>query len=425
MNDRTNKGVDVPVSTKKSQPIVGVTVGDGFTYHDNSGDNWIAALAEDGTLFIPANDSGGFNLGERIAAALELPADIAAKLKLDDAVYDPDDDVKAVLAEAEARGVAGSTVVFNTVTGEDPYQLSGTTVTTMPSFYELDQQTIRDAQFFKAHNALPEEQLNDRCTWKSSGCSVIDGKIYWALTRNGYGEMSGDPYFRETQQNATLIVSEDGGTTWSPSAEEALAAPMFPDKTFASPYFIDYGESASRPHGADKYVYAVSNDGFWDNGDLLVLGRVLREKLPNLDGGDWDYLIGEDGADDSAWSHDASQARALIHRPGRMGRSGVNYLADRDRYITIRWHYPAGSGKTDWPESTGITDETVWEFFEAPTPWGPWTQFGAQAFFPEGYYVPCVLPKWQSADRVYVLTAGDFRKPAAYYKMTVVPIDLR
>lgn len=408
-----------------STPITGVEVGTPHIYTDNSGDNWIAALGAGGELFVPANDSGGFRLGERIAAALELEESVAARLKLDDAVYDPDEDVRAVLAEAEARGVAGSTIVFNTVTGDDPFALRGDTVTTMPSFYALDQDTIRDAQYFKAHGVLPAERIGDRCTWKSSGCTVVDGTIYWALTRNGYGEMSGDPRFRETQQNATLITSDDGGRTWSPSARDALDHPMFPETRFAAPYFIDYGESAECPHGADEYVYAVSNNGFWDNGDELILGRVRRDRLRALDGGDWQYLAGTDGARAGDWTPDVEEARPILERRGRLGRSGVSYLADRGRYLTIGWHYPAGSGKTDWPESTGITDETVWDFFESPTPWGPWTQIGAHAFYPEGFYVPTVLPRFQSRDRIHVLTAGDFRRPEAYYKMTVVPVDLR
>ncbi|SDU79170.1 hypothetical protein [Jiangella alkaliphila] len=410
----------------RSDPIRGVAVGEPFVYSDNSGDNWIAALGDDGTLYLPSNDSGGFRLWQRVAEALGLPGEEGERLKqADDAVYDPDETLKGYLREAEALGVAGSTVVFNTLTGDDPYTLAGTTITTMPEFYALDQQTIRDAQYFKANGRLPAQQLNDRLTWKSSGCTYADGRLYWALTRNGYGEMAGDPHHRETQQNTSIIVSADGGHTWSPNAEQALAHPMFPGTSFASPYFIDYGEGTERPHGADRYVYAVSNNGFWDNGDYLVLGRVARDRLARLDGSDWEFLEGDDGSVDTSWGHDPARARHILERRGRLGRSGVSYLPHRGRYVTIRWHYPAGSGKVDWPESTGVTDETVWDFWEAPTPWGPWVQVGAHAFFPAGYYVPAILPRWQSAGRVYVLTAGDFRKPAEHYKLTVVPVDLR
>jgi hypothetical protein len=66
---------------------------------------------------------------------------------------------------------------------------------------------------------------------------------------------------------------------------------MFPGGQFATPYFIDYGRSRPNVDGADRYVYAISNNGFWDNGDTLILGRVLRTKLGALNGVDWEFLV--------------------------------------------------------------------------------------------------------------------------------------
>jgi hypothetical protein len=43
------------------------------------------------------------------------------------------------------------------------------------------------------------------------------------------------------------------------------------------------------PHGADQYVYAVSNDGYWNNGSLMKLGRVGRDRLENLNPADWEF----------------------------------------------------------------------------------------------------------------------------------------
>ena len=53
---------------------------------------------------------------------------------------------------------------------------------------------------------------------------------------------------------------------------------MFPGKLFPSPYFICYGQQRHEAvaDGSDKYIYALSTNGFWDNGDKLILGRVLR-----------------------------------------------------------------------------------------------------------------------------------------------------
>jgi hypothetical protein len=407
-----------------TSPILGVSVGTPYQYQNSSGDNWIAALSAQGDLYMPSNDSGGFKLAERVAEVLGLSPEEAASLNVYDPVYDPDGHTKQYLERAAKLGVEGSTIVFNVVSGDDPYELDGQTITSMPDFYALDQITIEDAQHFKRTGQLPTEQRNDRCTWKSSGCTVVDEVVYWFVTRNGYGEMSGDVHSRETQQNSTLIASGDGGQSWSPDAQTALNQPMFPGTSFAAPYFVDYADAQVRPHGGEKFVYAVSNNGFWDNGDQLILGRVRRDLLHRLRGEDWEFLAADDGLDEAAWVSEPDRARPILTRPGRLGRSGVSYLPHRGRYMTIGWHYPAGSGKASWPEFVGVTDLTVWEFFESPTPWGPWTQVGAHAFFPQGYYVPNVLPRFQSHDRIYVLTGGDFRKPAEYYKMTVVPVDL-
>jgi hypothetical protein len=59
---------------------------------------------------------------------------------------------------------------------------------------------------------------------------------------------------------------------------------MFPGSYFAAPYFIGYGGRRPSTDGADQYVYAISNNGFWDNGDRLFLGRVRRDRIGLLRG---------------------------------------------------------------------------------------------------------------------------------------------
>jgi hypothetical protein len=71
---------------------------------------------------------------------------------------------------------------------------------------------------------------------------------------------------------------------------------MFPGRLFSTPYFIqyDYGHGETAVDNANEYVYATSNNGFWDCGDDMVLGRVARSKLALLSGKDWEYYIGGD-----------------------------------------------------------------------------------------------------------------------------------
>src|SRR6266436_1002990 len=52
--------------------------------------------------------------------------------------------------------------------------------------------------------------------------------------------------------------------------------------------------------GMDRYVYATSNNGFWDNGDNYILGRVLRSKIGALKAADWTFYQGGDGMLDSS-----------------------------------------------------------------------------------------------------------------------------
>jgi len=171
--------------------------------------------------------------------------------------------------------------------------------------------------------------------------------------------------------------------------------------------------------GADRYVYAISNNGFWDNGDGMILGRVLRTRIGELNGRDWEFFVGGDGLHDRSWSRQADAAKPILQRSGKLGETGAVYLPARQRYMMIGWYYPAGSGKLKDASKT-----TVWDFYEAPKPWGPWTQIHSHNFSPQGYYCPGICPKFQTDARVYVLTAGDFNSGFEFYRLTVLPIDL-
>jgi hypothetical protein len=59
---------------------------------------------------------------------------------------------------------------------------------------------------------------------------------------------------------------------------------MWPGSRFGAPYFIHYGQNGGSVTNddADKYVYSISNNGFWDDGDDYILGRVPRSKISAL-----------------------------------------------------------------------------------------------------------------------------------------------
>jgi len=356
------------VAAAGEAPIRAVTVGAPCPLPNNIGDTWVGAWASDGSLYSPSNDTYGFQ--------------------------------NAVFGLKR-----GGNIAFNRLRGDDPLALSGETVHWMPDYGKVN------------------EEGPDGASWKSSGCAAIGGALYWAVARHKYGEKSGDLQKRQTAVNASLIKSTDGGRTWVRPAKENYDRPMFPGPRFATPYFVDYGQDGREAFadGADRFVYAISNNGFWDNGDNQVLGRVPRAKIGDLDPADWQFYRGGDGMQDAAWAADPGDAVPVVVSPGRLGMTGAVYVPARKAYLMINWHYPAGGGKK--PDAS---HETLWEFYAAPKPWGPWTKVGTHAFKPQGYYSPQVFPRFTAADgsKAYALTAGTWEVDL-YYRLTVVPLELK
>ena len=348
---------DFPTRAPVVQGLRSVRLGEPFPVPGSHGDTWVATLAEDGHLYSPSNDTYGFG--------------------------------KAT----------DSNIAFNRLDGADPTHLTGTTINPMSDY---GRSTLEGP---------------DGCTWKSSGCASIDGARYWVVARHKYGEKSGDPRLRQTAANASIIRSTDFGRSWSRSARENMDAPMFPGRRFATPYFIQSGRFVHGDNAA-RYVYAISNNGFWDNGDDMILGRVPRSKLAALRGEDWEYFIGADGFAARAWTKNMAEARPVLESPGKLGMTGAVYIPARRRYLMIGWYYPAGGGKLK-----GAASETVWDFYESSLPWGPWTRISTQRFVPQGFYSPQICPKFLSAHRAYILTAGNWNEPQ-YYRLTIVPADL-
>jgi hypothetical protein len=259
----------------------------------------------------------------------------------------------------------------------------------------------------------------DGRTWKSSGCTFVDGALYWTLARHKYPENEWQIGLRQDAINSSLVKSTDFGRSWTRSFDQNIKSPMFSGSGFATPYLIDYGRTADAVDGSDRYVYAISNNGFWDNGDTLILGRVERHRIGLLNGADWEFLSSGHEISEQIWTGDVTAAKPILSRPGKLGETGAVYLPTRGRYLMISWYYPAGSGYF-----RGASRTTVWDFYEAPKPWGPWSHIHSHTWFPQGYYCPSICPKFQSEDRIYVFTAGDFNDWWDYYRLTIVPVDL-
>ena len=288
-----------------------------------------------------------------------------------------DDHLYHFICDGRGFGTQPRNLCFNKLTGTDLASLKGELVNAMDDY---------------GKNGASEK---DGANWKATGQECIDGTFYAFVGRNKYGNHSKDSLLRQTSVNSSLIKSTDRGLTWTRSARENYEAPMWPGPRFGAPGFIHYGRNGGNVtrDGADRWVYALSNNGFWNGGDDLILARVRRTDLPKLNATDWQYFTGGDGLPDTAWTSDLAKAAPVVNRPAKLGSTAPVFVPALNRYLLVSWYVtPALKG---WfsPESV------VYEFFEAPHPWGPWTMTGGSfddRFLGGGHmYGPTLCAKYQ------------------------------
>jgi hypothetical protein len=272
----------------------------------------------------------------------------------------------------------------------------------------------------------------DGGNWKTMNSYSVDGVLYMFVTRCVYPSGSSDPKRRHVFQNSSIIKSTDNGKTWTRSGKLNYEKPMFPGKRFGTAYFVWYGrDGATSVDNAEKYAYAVSNNGHFENGDDYVLGRVLRSKLPDLSAADWSFYRTGDGMQDSGWTAKLDEAMPVLKEAGRSSMTGMTYIDDLRRYVMVVWHYH----KDNFEQ--GIKDQdlgTVLEFFEAPKPWGPWNKVKTFDTGRLGWYTPIIGQRFQtlvdsSTVKVFLYATGFYTKPeggldATLHKLDYMPITL-
>ena len=229
-------------------------------------------------------------------------------------------------------------------------------------------------------------KYNDGATWKSDGVISVDGTLYVAVARqvDGFG---GYPDGYQLSTDASIIKSTDHGRTWSnsfgttddpngaappPRQSGKGAEAMFPGNSFGTPVFINYGQDDapdSTADGGDKYVYAISNDGWAYDGSYEMLGRVPRSKIADLNASDWQFYsgtVGGDGSDDANWSANVHDATHILSATHQLEQGGVQYVAGLHRYILTTGYYPFNA---QWPQN-GQAAQSTWTAYQAPHPWG-------------------------------------------------------
>lgn len=362
------------------QSLKGVRLGEPVRYNRPGrtilGDTWSTAWAQDGQLFTVIDDTPGFEM------AFERSAN-----------------------RNTALGTFGDSF---------PPNLEGTIVNGMEAYGRGGQLGA------------------DGACWKGNGLTSVDGVLYLSVSRHWYHVKTYD--HRQIARNCSLAKSEDGGKTWSPHPYQAepLPDPLFPGANFATCFFVDYGQDGILPdpipHEANLYIYALSTDGYWNNGNAIHLGRVPRNRIAALKLEDWEFFCGN--RNDAAlpvWRSGKPGLEAcypILTRPYSFGQTGMNYLPAFQCYVLVGWHYPNLSME-QWNHQV-----CAWDFYQSPTPWGPWSHFASHTWENEGFYNPVLPGKFihPQSGAGWILTCGDFntweKSPQeTLYTLHMIPIE--
>jgi hypothetical protein len=330
-----------------------------------------------------------------------------------DPFWADDGDLYAFNCDGRGFGVKPMNLAFNRLSGDTSQTLVGAQVNQMD-------------EYGKGGQKGP-----DNATWKACGQECIDGVFYAFVSRNIYGSDSGDPLTRQLALNSSLIKSTDRGRSWSRSAQNNYDQPMWPGRRFATPFFVHYGRNGGQysRDGAADYVYACSTNGFWNDGDSLILGRVKRAHLLNLNRSDWEYYTGADGSASRNWSPHLELAVPILNRPASCGQTPISYVPDLGIYLLISWYNTARM--TKWFEP----NEIRYDFYQSAHPWGPWSPVSSfsDRFLGPTYhmYGPSLCARFQQrkgADvEISLFTSGcPFDDVAGTpYKMWHIPVLLR
>jgi hypothetical protein len=82
---------------------------------------------------------------------------------------------------------------------------------------------------------------------------------------------------------------------------------MWTSRKFSTAFFVKYGQDGGHTHQDDqnKYVYPISDDGYWNCGSHFYLGRVLRSQVARLRASDWEFYAA------GSWTRDVGAATPL------------------------------------------------------------------------------------------------------------------
>jgi len=280
---------------------------------------------------------------------------------------------------------------------------------------------------------------------KPCGIISVNGKLYFAA-QNMLGWKK--PLYREKSQHgsdATIIMSEDFGKTWTPDLTGVLGIlelnhytrdvvakpgweiapddinaardwqPMFPDSLFGGPSFVQFGKNNS--DCIDDYVYAVSGDQ-WDNGKNLRLGRVRSDMI--LDKNSWEFLSGlHDGK--PSWNTEIESSVPILSIDKHISLPEMVFIKSISKFLLLTWAF-----HNDFNSKTG-SELTI---LESDAPWGPYSLIHYEWMWHNSSicaYTPRIPLKWFNQELLegYVLHSGNWEDFLPYYMPHIKKFKLK
>jgi hypothetical protein len=264
-----------------------------------------------------------------------------------------DNDLQYVVSD-DSKNVDGSCVNSSNSKG---YNITFGQLTTPSPTSQLAGSAINCMSEYGTENETAASRVSSnscRATWKATGNVCIGSTLYMGISRqvyswNGFGN-TGDHCYADRQKafDGSLIHSTDGGANWSvyPGLDAGGPGVQFPGSSFGTPSFIQYGKGMNDwlpLDGARDYVYATSNDGYWNNGNQLFLARALRgsDLMSKVN---WEYLT---NASPPRWG---PLPEVLNSDPSFESVSGDGSLLDWPIYGTASavTNNPTAGNQTHW-----------------------------------------------------------------------------
>jgi hypothetical protein len=227
---------------------------------------------------------------------------------------------------------------------------------------------------------------------------------------------------------AAIIKSVDGGKTWTNLPDENIP-PLF-SPSFGAPAFLTFGKgNTETPQHLAPYVYAVSNDGSWETGNDVRMGRVHRDSVIYREA--WQFFGGIDKKGQPNWVKGEAGSRPILTDPGHVGHPTITYNKALNRYILLSF-----SDAVPQREDAPVEMMKKWDvaselqMYESKNPWGPWKVFYSE--MPWGgpnhtNYLPQMPSKWISEDGLSgsIIFSGDYTRDGAHYAFMTQSFKLK